>query len=209
MSASLTQPAPDENELQLRSGVILSIFMGITLVSAVFFGLGYSFGHTGTQTHSLPTTLTLKNAAPAAMATVDSATTVAPVSTPSASASIAQTQTVAAVVPEMVPAAETATRAVAEPTAVAAAKTVSEKSNAAAPIAHLQYVVQVAAVARRKDALALTAALRRHGLNARLHTASHDRFFHVQIGPFATQQKAEAVRHKVIAAGYKAILKPA
>ena len=54
----LLQPTESvENELHLRSGVILSIFMGITMVSAVFFGLGYSFGRTGNTARPLATTL--------------------------------------------------------------------------------------------------------------------------------------------------------
>ncbi|HUZ04720.1 MAG TPA: SPOR domain-containing protein, partial [Acidobacteriaceae bacterium] len=71
------------------------------------------------------------------------------------------------------------------------------------------YMVQVAAVASRKDAQVLASALQKHGLNAEVRSGTHDKFFHVLIGPFDTQQKAETMRHKVIASGYKAYLKPA
>ena len=69
-------------------------------------------------------------------------------------------------------------------------------------------MIQIAALASRHDAQALTAALRRDGLRTQLRNGRHDRFFHVQLGPFATQKQADAMRHKVIAAGYRAILKP-
>lgn len=209
MNLSLTEAAPNESELHLRSGVILSIFMGITMVSAVFFGLGYSFGRTGTPGHSSPASLTLQNSAPVAALPAAPAPMVAaaPVLVPAT--------------PVLVPAAPAATNS---PSAIATSVTNAAVQSAALPSVkvavqrvpakkitalHAAYLVQVAAVARRKDALSVVASLHKHGFSARLHTTTHDRFFHVQLGPFATQQQADAIRHKVMAAGFRAILKPA
>ena len=164
-------------ELHLRSGVILSIFIGITMVAAVIFGLVYSFGHPGTRTHSSQT-VSLSNDSSQRAAVSATATSAVAMSAPSI-------EDPAAPIPAAFP------------------RTVSQKLTAA----HATYMVQVAAVARRKDALSVLKSLRKHGFTAHLRTARGDKFFHVQLGPFATQEQAQTMRHKVMAAGYRAIIK--
>ena len=195
MNALFHEVEAVDTELHLGMGVVLAIFFGITLVSAVFFGLGYSFGRTGTAApaaNSLPST-SAQPSSQNAMSVLRS--TVAP--TPKASHSAATTASVQH--PPALVRASVISKTPAAP---------SSSNRAAAPTQSSSYMVQISAVAGRKDAQALASALQKHGLSARIHTKTHDKFFHVQIGPFATQQKAESMRHKVIAAGYKAILKP-
>ena len=198
MNALFHEVEPIDTELHLGIGVILAIFFGITLVSAVFFGLGYSFGRTGNAPSG---SAIVQSEVPAIVATPETThsirspqsttSSVNTISSPSAAVITAQSQSVrhAAAVSK-------------------SASTPSHTAPAAVAGASKSYMVQIAAVAGHKDAQVLATALQKHGLNAKLFSGTHDKFFHVQIGPFATQQKAEAMRHKVIAAGYRAILKP-
>lgn len=85
--------------------------------------------------------------------------------------------------------------------------TAAAASQAAPPAGSGGIMVQVAAVARSKDANLLASALRQQGYPAVVRTEPYDKFLHVQIGPFSTRQQADAMRHKLIANGYNAIVK--
>jgi len=70
-------------------------------------------------------------------------------------------------------------------------------------------VVQIAALSREDDAVALAGALRQKNYNVFVvnNPTTNDRFYHVQVGPFATMQEAEAMKAKLIAEGYNPIVK--
>src|SRR5262249_7680323 len=90
--------------------------------------------------------------------------------------------------------------------AKAAAKIDSKSVTAAAGGA---FVVQIAAVTREEDAAALAGALRRKNYSVFVvnNPAVHDKFYHVQVGPFATMQDAEAMKVKLTGEGYNPIVK--
>ena len=69
------------------------------------------------------------------------------------------------------------------------------------------YMIQVAAVSKRDDAEALSQALRKKSYPVVTISGSNDRFYHVQVGPFANVKDAEATRNKLIGDGYNPILK--
>lgn len=69
-------------------------------------------------------------------------------------------------------------------------------------------MVQIAAVTRPEDANALAAALRQRGYSVVVRNESQDKLLHVQVGPFASRDDAAAMRSKLLADGYNAILKP-
>jgi len=71
------------------------------------------------------------------------------------------------------------------------------------------FVVQIAAVTREEDAAALAGALRKKSYTVFVvnNPSVHDKFFHVQVGPFATLQDAEAMKAKLAGEGYNAIVK--
>ncbi|HUZ04895.1 MAG TPA: SPOR domain-containing protein [Acidobacteriaceae bacterium] len=204
MSILFEEVESTENELHFSPGAILAIFMGITLVSAVFFGLGYSFGRTGNTSQLQHTLLTFGHSSPAPTASA--------IPSPAPSA-IQEPATIPNNAPIAV-AAQTppiqAQPAITQPVAALASATMApEATSTAQAVSHSSYMVQIAAIVSRRDARALAAALQKDGLSAQVHSGSHDRFFHVQIGPFDSHQQAEDMRRKVIAAGYRAILKPA
>ena len=203
---TLFQEAKDiDAELSLSTGVILSLFFGITLVSAVFFGMGYSFGVTHGVTADV---LSLHGLLHGSAQSVPASTI---------SANSATTQVVpASPVQSTAPADSTAmqTASAQADTNVAMASEQSSSAVLGDPMMHTPahaataiYMVQIAASASRHDAQFLIAKLHRAGLHARLHHAVQDRFFRVQIGPFASRSDAMAMREKVLAAGYKAIVK--
>ncbi|MFT4114152.1 SPOR domain-containing protein [Silvibacterium sp.] len=68
-------------------------------------------------------------------------------------------------------------------------------------------MVQIAAVSRNEDASILVGALKKHGYNATMRTDPRDNLVHVQVGPFASKDEARAMRSRLLADGYNAILK--
>jgi cell division septation protein DedD len=68
-------------------------------------------------------------------------------------------------------------------------------------------VVQVAAVSHQEDADILLNALKRRGYNVAVHHEPQDKLLHVQIGPLATRKDADAMRQRLLADGYNAIVK--
>ena len=79
----------------------------------------------------------------------------------------------------------------------------------AAPAAGGSYVVQIAAVSHEEDAAALAGALRKKSYNVFVvnNPAAPDRLYHVQVGPFASLQDAEAMKVRLAGEGYNPIVK--
>ncbi len=50
-------------------------------------------------------------------------------------------------------------------------------------------------------------ALKRRGYEATVRHSSQDQLLHVQMGPYATKKDADAMRQRLSADGYNAILK--
>jgi len=70
------------------------------------------------------------------------------------------------------------------------------------------YFVQVAAVSRHEDANALVDALKKKQYPAfTANNGATDKFFHVQVGPYADLKEAEAMKARLVADGYNPILK--
>lgn len=71
------------------------------------------------------------------------------------------------------------------------------------------FVVQIAAVTREEDAAALAGALRKKNYSVFVvnNPVVHDKFYHVQVGPFATLQDADAMKSKLTGEGYNPIVK--
>lgn len=171
--------AMDAVEAHWGAGTILTLFFATTLVSAVFFGLGYSFGRGGTAKPVIP------------MPASGSASASVPESKPPAISTKPERH---------LPATATTAMRKTAPAPVA-------HKPAAAPASTTHYMVQVGAIGNRKDAQRLVTELRRKGFHAAIHPGAHDRFLHVQIGPFTSEAQAQTMRHKVAAGGFHAILR--
>jgi cell division septation protein DedD len=68
-------------------------------------------------------------------------------------------------------------------------------------------VLQVAALTKEQDALALAGALQEKGFPAFVLKPSGDNFFRVQVGPYADPKSAEQAKLSLEREGFKAILK--
>jgi DedD protein len=69
--------------------------------------------------------------------------------------------------------------------------------------------VQVAAVSHQEDADLLVSSLKRRNYNVGIHQEPQDKLLHVQVGPFANKKDADAMRQRLQADGFNAIVKDA
>ena len=65
-------------------------------------------------------------------------------------------------------------------------------------------VLQVAALAKQDDALALAGSLQKKHFAAYVQTPQKDKFYRVQVGPFRDQKSADAAKKGLESAGFKA-----
>lgn len=180
-------------EVHWSTGTILALFFATTLVSAVFFGLGYSLGR-GTEKPwanlgARPMAEPFHASATPQPAMPQMRAAEKPVRS-GAGKSIA-----AAAIPAAAPVEKKVVEAASDAREVPAAATDAKR-----------YMVQVGAIGNRKDAQRLVAELRKKGFRAAIYPGKHDKFLHVQIGPFSTLDPAQAMRHRVTGSGFHAIL---
>jgi cell division septation protein DedD len=208
-----------DREITLSMGVILSIFFALVLVCALFFGMGYSLGRRSSQTQTSaegtagdsgnfngfkpsPQSVAVQpapaSAAPAASSSGGMNSTDA--STPAANGDASNPAE--AVVP---PASTSpATAAMPAPTKPAGA------TQPPAPIIQTtpqSSIVQVAAVSHQEDADVLLSALKKQGYAVTERVDPQDKLIHIQLGPFANRNDANAMRQRLLADGYNAIVK--
>jgi cell division septation protein DedD len=81
----------------------------------------------------------------------------------------------------------------------------SEKSAANAPlIPNGAFLLQVAALKKQDDALALASSLQKQQFLATVQTPQKDKYYRVQVGPFKDQKSADAAKKGLESAGFKA-----
>jgi DedD protein len=194
-----------DTEITLGTGRMLALFFTFVLVCAVFFAIGFSLG----RKTSIVSASNMLNGVQAAPATVvrpsagkDAASQPAPQTTDlsfykSVGAKTVDTDLKAA---ESQP----------QPVSADQSKVPIPASNpvvSAAPAAG-SYFVQVAAVSRQEDAEALVQALQKKQYPAfTANNVATDKFYHVQVGPYAEWKDAEAMRTRLVADGYNPIVK--
>jgi len=88
-----------------------------------------------------------------------------------------------------------------------AAKARSAKSTALSAIPAGSYTLQVAASRRESDALTLAAHLQKKKFPAFVVSPQADKYYRVQVGPYADQKSADAAKKGLEGAGFKAIVK--
>ena len=208
----------DPVEVHWSTSTILAIFFAASLVSAVFFGLGYSFGGAETGKHSLafnstPPISSAAQPAPQLAETAPFSASNQPSPTTNLADNVhAHPAAIAASTPSV------ALRPIALPPIAHTAAHVAEKRMVPAPgITHdnamasqkstAHIMVQVGAIGNRKDAERMVAELRKKGFHAGIYPEKSDKFLHVQIGPFKDVAQAQSKRHQIMASGFHAILK--
>lgn len=175
------------------TGRVLFYFFGVVVLCAVALAIGYTLGR-----RSMPAP-TAETGAPAS--TVASNGTAKP-------APARPAETPAETSAEEVAAASSAS---ATPISAKDPKAAATKSKPAPEMIGAGkggFMVQVAAVSRQEDADALAGALRKKQYPVFVMPGTGtDKLLHVQVGPFAQLKDAEAMKSKLAADGYNAIVK--
>jgi DedD protein len=225
----------DGAEITLGTRSLLGIFFGLVLICSIFFGLGYSVGRGSSAkaivaaTASEPTPLPAD--ASASKPSAEQALTAAPAAPESDGGTSPSSETPEEEAPALEPAAAPAGVAAntgaapasgSLPRAATPAATVkpagfpSEVPGAASPMlkpavatlpAANGIMVQVAAISVPQDADILVDALKKRGYSATIRNEPQDKLLHVQLGPFASRVEANAMRSKLLADGYNAVVK--
>lgn len=225
----------EERDITIGPGKLLGLFFMLVTVCGVFFAIGYSLGKTSAREQALNDKTPLNASLSAPVVGDASAPKPSAVVTtksgaeknsdqeskqedqPSApdltffnavkrddhSAKAADVKNAQSKPAEATTAAVMPAPPPESPSAKPATKTdVSTTANGA-------FVVQIAAVTREEDAAALAGALRKKSYSVFVvnNPAVHDKFYHVQVGPFSNLQEAEAMKAKLTSEGYNPIVK--
>jgi DedD protein len=203
--------APQDTEITLGTGRMLAIFFSFVLVCAFFFAIGFSLGRKTTMAGagnllSTPTAAPATIVRPSAVKNQGAQPT-SPSSDFSFYKAVGEKNANAALTPQDSAAHDSKTQPAASTTAVPAPDAPVNAATDAAS-ANASYYVQVAAVTRQEDADALVEALKKKQYPAfTASNASADKFYRVQIGPYADLKDAEAMRARLISDGYNPIVK--
>jgi DedD protein len=216
--------AQQDTEITLGTGRMLAIFFAFVLVCAFFFAIGFSLG----RRTAMAGTGILRNATVGTPTTIVRPSAVkndASQSTPQANnfsfyKAVGEKNADAALTPQDATSHEAATHEAKTQSAIAttaaapnadtsaSSKDVTNTAAATTAPATGGYYVQVAAVSRQEDAEALVEALKKKQYPAfAANNASIDKFYRVQVGPYAEIKDAEAMRARLIGDGYNPIVK--
>jgi|SRR5215472_3914084 len=188
-----------DTEITLSTGKLLGIFFGLVIVCALFFTIGYLLGHSSAASDKTEIVgTTPSNGSAAGKPVAGNKTEAQSQPTPSAPASAP------ADVPAVQPQTTTATATTAKPPS---ASYVPASAPDAKPSSSGPYTVQVAAVSKQEDAQSLVSALQKKQYPVFMTNVAGDTLFHVQVGPFNDPKDAEAMRSRLAAEGYDAIVK--
>jgi cell division protein FtsN len=226
----------EERDITIGPGKLLGLFFMLVTICGVFFAIGYSLGKTSAREQALndkaPLSASLN--APAVLGDSNAPKPSAVVPTKAAepdNSAQEQKQEESPSAPDLTffnavkrddhsakqPASESAAS---KPAQSPAATSVNEQQPVR-PVTKAEakpeittavngtFVVQIAAVTHEEDAAALAGALRKKSYSVFVvnNPAVHDKFYHVQVGPFSTLQDAEAMKAKLTSEGYNPIVK--
>ena len=189
----------DDTEITIGTGRMLALFFLMVLVCAIFFAIGFSFGRKASMVGE------------AGLATSSGGTPTSVVRPPAGKetgASVAQpTDANSHTTASNSPKEPAASPSGAQPQPADQARSAPASPNAGSA-ANGGYFVQVAAVTRQEDGEALVEALKKKQYPAfSAKSSATDRFYHVQVGPYADLKEAEAMKARLVADGYNPILK--
>jgi DedD protein len=195
--------AQQDTEITLGTGRMLALFFTFVLVCAVFFAIGFSLGRKTTIVGA-NNLVSASTGTPAAIVRPSAVKENTPLPAPQSPdfsfyKSVGAKGTDTDLAPK---------EAQAQP-ATSPTDTPPAPGSVASPASTTGgYFVQVAAVSRQEDADSLVEALRKKQYPAfTANNPASDKFYHVQVGPYADLKEAEAMRARLIADGYNPIVK--
>lgn len=202
----------------LESRHLVGLFLGVVLLCGVFFTLGYVMGrnqfggpvhadmHADVRADARTLEPPAREASPAAAASKTKQPEGAPAPAPGEWDFYGKSAP-----KDSQPAAAPAAATHGKGPAAASTKTVA----ATKPPARFQppklgkgsIVLQVSALTRQSDALAMADAIQQKRFPSFVLTPTTDNFYRVQVGPYSDEKSAEAARHSLEQAGFKSIIK--
>lgn len=208
----MTDLEENDTEITLGIGKLLGLFFGLVILCGISLGVGYSLGRNSAK-QAIANATTTPAAAPAS-------------SSPSPGNKPGASQAAAPKAPDCTTGDNCPTQAAATPNTsdLTFYQSVQQKDahpqltpreTTPAPAAHppenhstlgTGYLVQIAAVRNQDDAKLLSDALRKQQYPV-IIAQPGDKLFHVQVGPYADVTEAEAIRTRLVSAGYNAFLK--
>ena len=205
-----------DREISLGAPAILGLFFALALLCAGFFGFGYTMGRKSAQAIVQPIGASSDTSMPSSLS-ADKPAAGSPASQPAAQPGgegpTPPAPVPSATVPVASPDAPNASATPAmgapiigdRPAPPPAQPPTGNQQPAIAPTG--TFMVQVAAVSSQDVANILLASLQKKGYSVAERHEPQDNLLHVQIGPFATRQDAEAMQQRVLADGFNAIVK--
>jgi cell division septation protein DedD len=187
-----------ETEITLGTGRMLALFFGLVLICAVFFAIGFALGKKSTTVGSANVPAASKETPAAIVRPSAAKNTQTPAEDMSFYKTVGQKAADTGLTPQN-----------SQPQPTAPAELPKADTGAAPPTpASGSYYVQVAAVSRQEDADALVQALKKKQYPAfAANNNPADKFYHVQVGPYADIKEAEAMRAHLVSDGYNPIVK--
>jgi cell division protein FtsN len=197
----------------LESRHLVGLFLGVVLLCGVFFTLGYVMGRNqfGGPVHAEDSRVRDPHPPPAVAKTKQAEP--APSSTPgewdfygkSAPKNPAKDSQPSESKPNNAPA--TSSRAGDSATTKPVAVTKQPVRFEPPKLGKGAIVLQVSALTRQGDALAMADAIQQKKFPSFVVTPTTDNFYRVQVGPYADEKSAEAAKHALEQAGFKSIIK--
>ena len=193
-----------DTEITLGTAKLLGLFFGLVMVCAVFFALGYTLGRKSDSSLTV-------SAAAAPQVSSSRAKPAGAGSNASQSMSFYKSVEQKDSNAQLTPASADAGSGPAQTSTASAPEAQPQTANPPDPMAPIPmggYFVQVAAVSKQEDAESLVDALKKKEYPAFVaNSATTDKFFRVQLGPFGDIKEAEAMRSRLVNDGYNPILK--
>lgn len=192
---------------------VIGLFFLMLLFSGVFFTLGYVMGRNqfsgqvrAESAHDIDSPV-LPRPEAAAKHDASAASRPAPDAAPSSDWEFYHAGDKNAADNRLKPASTEKTTSVRSESSAKLSKANARHEAVSARAARNSYTLQVAALSREADAAALTNTLQRKRFPAYIVSPQGDKFYRVQVGPYADQKSAEAARKGLESAGFKAIVK--
>ena len=208
----------------LESRHVIGLFMLMLLFSGVFFTLGYVMGRSqydgqvraSAEPHAKPVQTASVKSEPASKRANKAAPTVTPVDTTAPkdpdwefyhAGDSKKPEDHLRPVATASPSAPSPAPAVVHTSAPSKTASTPAKTSNAPLVPGGAYTLQVAALTRESDALELATRLQKKKFPAFVVSPHADKYFRVQVGPYADQKTADAARKGLEGAGFKAIVK--
>jgi DedD protein len=196
----------------LESRHLVGLFLGVVILCGVFFTLGYVMGHNqyGGPVHAAEVVDRSPTPARTSPKATEPAAAPAPANSEWDFYSKNRNNTLEPAAKPLVTSAPaaSASRSAEPPAPTPSARAVPASARFQAPkMAKGSVLLQVAALRRESDALALADALQQKNFPSFVVTPTSDNFYRVQVGPYPDQRAGESARSALDRAGFKAIIK--